>query len=248
MDDTPLFYEDYMTISEFKDMVAAYLNRTAASLVTANSLDLLLRAMNDARVAAQRDHMFELNRTENAYLVTSVAGANWQTGCTLTPGGTAMVMRRIDEVWNYSTSLTTGGTTYYPRTTRIDFSYSGQMKRELPTVDNRNYYANPQDYSVQARFAYCIGNKLFVTTMVSETSVKLVGIQWLPDLVDADPPDIFLTYFVDWFKWATLTALNVYLKDSERFPVDTTVLQRSWDSVKNYDGSVANMGESVNLD
>lgn len=234
-----------MTLANFKQQVANMMNRTLASLTSDNSQDMLLMAMNDARRAAQRDHEFELNRTEDAYLSTSASGANWQTGCKTTPGGaTAVLMRRIDEVWNYSTS--TAAATFYPRTTRIDFSYSGQFKRELATQSDR--LTNPQDYAVQNRFAYCIGSTLYVTTVTSATIQKLVGVKFLDDLADGADPDIFLTYFPDWLRYATIAALNVYLKDSERFPIDQKVMDRLWQSVKQYDGGIANMGESVNLD
>ena len=234
-----------MTIANFKVMLAAYLNRPAASLVV-GAVDLLLEAMNDARRAAQRAHAFELLRTENAFLGTSQAGANWQTGCKTTPGGaTAMLMRRVDEVWNYSVS--TAPTTCYLRTTRIPFSYSGQFRRELPVADSQQIQY-PLDYFLTNRFAYAVGPMLFVTTVNAVTNYKLVGIQWLDDLSGAEGPDIFLTYYTDWFKYATLGALNVYLKDSERFPIDATLMDAMWTSVKAHDGMIANMGESVDLD
>lgn len=235
-----------MTIANFKSMIAAYVNRTAGSLTSVNGIDILLAAMNDARRAAQRDHNFELNRVEDAYLATHVGGANWQTGCKTTPGGaTAILMKRIDEVWNYTTA-TVGATTYYPRTTRIDFSYTGAFKRELPTIDYRSIW--PNTATLDNQFAYANGSTLFVTSSTTSTNYKLVGIKWLDDLADGGSEDIFLTYFTDWFKWATIAALNVYLKDSERFGIDAAVLHRSWESVKTYDGTIANMGESMTLD
>lgn len=235
-----------MTIANFKIQIAAYLNRTVASF-TVGGVDLLLGAMNDARRAAQREHAFELLRDEDIFLSTSAAGANWQTGCKTTPGGsTAVLMRRVDEVWNYSTSAV-GVTAYYPRTTRIDFGYSGEFKRELPVADSQQI-VYPQDYALSRRFAYLVGPKLFVSTTTTATIYKLVGIKWLDDLIDADTPDIFLTYYTDWFKYATIAALNVYLKDSERFAIDATVMGRMWTSVINHDGSIANAGESISLD
>ena len=235
-----------MTIANFKTMVAAYMNRTAASLIV-NSQDLLLQAINDARRSAQRAHEFELLRTEDCYLATSAVGANWMTGCKTAPGGsTAILMRRVDEVWNYATATTPS--TYYPRTTRIPFSYTGQFKRELPAADTSTIMM-PQDYILSNRFAYCTGSKLYITTATTTASYKLVGIAWLDDLsTGSEDPDIFFTYYTDWLKYATIAALNVYLKDSERFPIDAQMMTTLWYSVKGHDGGIANMGESVNLD
>jgi hypothetical protein len=93
-----------------------------------------------------------------------------------------------------------------------------------------------------------VGAQLYVTTVASATIYKLVGIKWLDDLAGTEDPDIFLTYFTGWFKYATLAALNVYLKDNERFPVDEKVLTREWGIVTSMDGSISQMGESADLD
>lgn len=237
-----------MTLANFKIQVANKLNRTPASLTSVNSQDMILAAVNDARMAAQRAHEFELNRTEDAYLSTHLGGANWMTGCKTTPGGaTAVLMKRVDEVWNYS-SYVIGATTYYPRTTRIPFSYTGAFKRELPIVDVRFNPAQSSNATTMDQFAYTNGTQLFVTTTTTATNYKLVGIKFLSDLADGDSPDIFLTYFTDWLRYATIAALNVYLKDSERYPIDQNILNRLWETVTTLDGTIANMGESVNLD
>lgn len=237
-----------MTLAAFKQQVANYMNRTLASLTSDNSQDMLLAALNDARRAAQRDHCFELLRTEDAYLSTSQAGGNWQTACKTTPGGaTAVLMRRIDEVWNYTTA--TAPSTHYVRTTRIDLGYSGQFKRELPPVDRTLVVqGSSQYYTVENEFAYCVGSTLYLTTVTTATIVKLVGIKFLDDLVDGDSPDIFLTYYPDWLRYATIAALNVYLKDGERFPIDMAVMDRLWQSVKTHDGQINQMGEAISLD
>lgn len=236
------------TIAAFKQQIANMMNRTLASLNSVNSQDMLLMAMNDARREAQRSHEFELNRTEDCYLGTHLGGANWMTGCKTTPGGaTALLMKRIDEVWNYS-SYAIGATTYYPRTTRIPFSYTGEFKRELPPVDIRFNPAQSSNVTTMNQFAYANGTQLFVTTVTTATNYKLLGIKFLDDLTDADSPDIFLTYFTDWFRYATIAALNVYLKDSERYPIDTNTMARLYQSMTMLDGTIANMGESVNLD
>jgi len=217
-------------------------------LTSVVSQDMLLMALNDARREAQRSHEFELNRTEDCYLGTHLGGANWMTGCKTTPGGaTALLMKRIDEVWNY-TSYVISATTYYPRTTRIPYSYTGEFKRQLPPVDIRFNPAQSSNITTMNQFAYTNGTQLFVTTTTSSTNYKLVGIKFLDDLADGDPADIFLTYFTDWLRYATLAALNVYLKDSERYPIDVNTMNRLWTSMVTLDGTIANMGESVDLE
>lgn len=238
-----------MTIANFKTFVEGWLNRSAGSF-TVNGFDYLLQAMNDARRAAQRAHVFELLRTEDAYIATSAAGATWTTGCKTTPGGaTSILMRRLDEIWQYSAG-TIDSTTCYLRTARIQFNTSGDLKRELP-VQNGNFplIANQNQLWVQNMMGYAVGTKLYVTgTATTAANYKLVGIRWLDDLdSNSTEDDPFLTYFTDWYRMATVMALNTYLKDSERFAIDVTLLSRAWESVKTFDGQVANMGEQSNL-
>lgn len=238
-----------MTIANFKTMVAAYMNRSLTSLTTTPGVDILLLAMNDARRDAQLAHDFELLATEDAYLSTHLGGAAWTTGCKTTPGGgTAVLMKRIDEVWNYGTALI-GATTYYPRSTMVPFSYRGNFKRVLPTIDAA-FVTNQtqQNFTVTDQFAYANGENLHVTASTTATIYKLVGIKWADDLTGSESPDMFLTYFTNWFKFATIIALNVYLKDSERFNIDAAVVGRAWELVKTMDGTISNMGQSVSLD
>jgi hypothetical protein len=231
------------TIANFKAQVANYMNRTATSFTSVNSQDMLLAAMNNARRAAQRDYAFELNR-KDAFLTTSIAGANWMTGCKTTPGGaTAQLMRRVDSIYLYSTQDTN-----YIRTQRIDLGGVGDYKRELPVNMGSVGQLITNPTTTQRPFAYLEGQSLKVTTYSTATTFMLNGIAFLDDLADGDNPDIFLTYFTDWFLWATIIQLNLYLKDTERFPVDLPTVDRLWKSVKEFDGQMANAGDGATLD
>lgn len=223
------------------------MNRTAGSF-TVGTQDNLLNAMNDARRAAQRAHNFELLRTGDAYLTTSSGGAPWTTGCKTTPGGgTAILMKRIDSVWQYSSTVISS-TTYYIPTARVPFDTSGDLKRNLPVVNTAYLTVNQQTPFVTAQFAYVVGINLFCTAIPGTATYKLYGIQWMDDLTGSEGPDIFLTYFTDWFRIATIFFLNTYLKDNERFPIDAQVLSAAFKSMTQMDGDVANMGEQANLD
>lgn len=233
------------TIANFKTQVANYMNRTSASLTSVNSQDMLLAAMNNARRVAQRDYAFELLR-KDCFLTTSIAGANWMTGCKTTPGGaTAQLMRRIDTVWQYSTQ----GSDYI-RTQRIDLGNVNDYKRELPVNMGSVGQLITNPTSTQRPFAYLEGQSLKITTYASTaaTPFLLNGISFLDDLTGSEDPDIFLTYFTDWFLWGTIIQLNLYLKDTERFPVDVPTVDRLWKSVKEFDGQMANAGDGANLD
>lgn len=232
-----------LTVADFKKRVAATINRDA-TLFTVDSVDNLLGAMNDARRIAQRNHTFSLLK-KDVFLTTSVAGANWMTGCKTTPGGsTAVLMKKIDGVWNYSTA-TVGAGTAYLRTSYIDFGIIGDFRRNLPMYNNLS--SQTYDYTTR-NFAYTQGANLFITNVTTATPYLLEGTVFLDDLTTVSDPDIFLTYFTDWLIYGTVLALNNYLKDTEKFPIDAAIENRLWQSVIQMDGEIAQAGQSANLD
>lgn len=233
-----------MTITAFKNMIYGFINRDSSIFTTSQggSTDQMLAAMNAVRRHAQRKYAFELNRVD-VFLATSLAGANWQTGCTATPGGSAVLMRRIDTVWNYATSGT-----LYVRSSRIDLGNVNDYKREL-SVYNGNLDIAPSVIPTANRpFAYINGPNLFVNPYSTSTSFMLNGIKWLDDLTGSEDPDVFLTYFTDWFQWAVIMYLNQFLADSNRVQVDAAMVKELWESVKEYDGQFINAGDGANLD
>lgn len=239
-----------MTIANFKARVYGFINRSSALFTTSEgaSIDQVLYAMNDARRVAQRSHQFELNRAD-VFLTTSEVGADWMTGCKTTPGGaTAVLMRQVDSVWNYSTNSVSAGTVY-ARTSKIDYGKVGDFDRELP-VDSGSIQIQTAVQSQLARrkFAFCKGSTLHVVSVDTATPVLLNGIKFLDDLTGSETPDIFLTYFTDWFFWATLIQLNQFLKDSERIQIDYSFVNSLWETVKTFDGQIANSGDNASLD
>lgn len=240
-----------MTLANFKARIYGFINRTSTVFTTTESasIDQVLYALNDARRSAQREHSFELLRGD-AFLSTSEIGANWQTGCKTTPGGaTARLMKRLDSVYNFSTSTIPAGT-LYARTSKVDFGNIGDFKRELSTDSGTEFLIQTASSSLLARrkFAYTNGANLHVVTIDTTANVMLNGITFLDDLADGDAADIFLTYFSDWLFWATIIQLNQFLKDSERINIDSAFVGKLWQSVKEMDGQIANSGDSVSLD
>jgi hypothetical protein len=97
-------------------------------------------------------------------------------------------------------------------------------------------------------FAYINGTKLYVNAATASTIYMVNGIQWLDDLTGSEDPDMFLTYFTDWFQWAVIAYLNLFLKDGERVNIDAAMVTQLWQSVKEYDGQFINAGDGANLD
>lgn len=240
-----------MTISNFKARIYGFINRTSTLFTTTEgaSVDQVLYAMNAARQAAQREHTFELNRGD-VFLTTSEVGANWMTGCKTTPGGgTAVLMQRIDSVYNYSTNVVAAGTVY-ARTSRIDFGNVADFKREVYTDGGAEWFTQTATGRplFRRKFAYMDGQNLRIVSVDTASPVLLNGIKWLDDLAGTEDTDIFMVYFPDWFFWATLIQLNQFLKDDQRINIDASFVGRLWQSVKEMDGRIANSGDNASLE
>jgi hypothetical protein len=236
-----------MTIAEFTDEVVSYMNRTSALFTSAGGRDMVLAAMNDVRRSAQRDYTFESNR-RTAYVELSLLGKSLLTDFDAAPNDTTtVVVKRVDAIWEYS-STTVSGTTAYYRTRELDFRNVGTFRQELPVRPDLNISSANTALNVTAEFAYLLGTKVYHSKLTTPTGFLADVVEFLPDLAAGGTPDIFLTYHVDWLRFATIALLNTWIKDSERAPLDLNMVGRLWESVKQFDSQMGAGTGSINLD
>lgn len=225
-----------MTYANFKTTVLSYVNRNSA-VFTSGSLDYVLAAMNDARRAAQRDYTFNLNRTVG-FVEVSLVGKSLLTDFDATPNGTAMVVKQVDAVYEYSTA-TVGGNTAYYRTARLPYYRQSQFERELPLAGGTfgvETSIAPQDILTnQMGFVYVQGTKIYHSRLTTPQWLMCDVVEILPDHDGGSSEDIFLTYFSDWLKYATILNMNQFLKEEYRFQIDMVFYNQLWESVKQFD-------------
>lgn len=232
-----------MTYAVFKDVVASYLNRSAASVVSTASVDMILDAMNNARRFAQRTYTFEGNATQ-AFVSLSMIPKSMLTDFKTTPAlSTTVVVRRIDAVWEYSTATVGATTVYYP-TKKIELRRRLAVGAYVPANPNDTSLSSP----LMSSFAYVHGVNIAHTNLTAATTVLADVIPMIADHDGGAGEDIFLTYYSDWLKFATLASLNVWLKDSERTPIDQMVINQLWESVKQFDTQQAISTDDLSLD
>jgi len=232
-----------MTYANFKDLVCSYDNRLAALYASVGAQDVVLAAMNDARRQAQRKYKFNLAKRV-AFVPLSILASPFLTSFKSTPGGaTTVVVNRLDELWEYSTATVAGSTGYYP-TNKLDIRRRVELEYAVP---QRPWPWQGSAVATQASFAYCVGPNVYHSNLTTQTTFMAYVVEFLPDLDASATSDIFLDYFTDWLKFATLMNLNIWKKDSERFNIDSTVMQTLWDSVTQYDSNQESIGE-INLD
>lgn len=219
------------------------MNRAAAAVVTVGAQDLVLAAMNDARRAAQREYAFEGNSTQ-AFVSLSMIPKSLFTDFKTTPAlSTTLAVKRVDALYEYTTALVGATTVYYP-TSRIELRRRHAITSFIPTSVSATALRSPS----LAGFAYIQGTNIAHTNLTTVTTVLADVIEFLSDHAGASVEDIFLTYYTDWLKFATLANLNVWLKDSERTVIDLNLVAGLWQSVKTHDSQQAVSTDDLSLD
>ena len=232
-----------MTYANFKDQVVSYMNRAAAAVVTVGAQDLVLAAMNDARRWAQREYAFDGNATQ-AFVSLSMISKSLLTDFYTTPAlSTAVAVKRVDALYEYA-STTVGATTVYYPTLQIELRRRNAIRPYIPADPLATALSAPS----LSTFAYVHGTTIAHTNLTTATVVMADVIKFMADHAGDSTEDIWLTYYTDWLKFATLANLNIWLKDSERTVIDQNLVATLWASVKRHDAQQAVSTDDLSLD
>lgn len=233
-----------MTYTNFKDMVCSYSNRVAALYASVGAQDIVLIAMNDAIREAQRRYTFN-SLGRRAFVSLSMLPKSMLTDFYTTPAlSTAMVVKRVDALWEYSSTSIASTTAYFP-TKKIELRRRANLEYSIPTSPFTG--TGTSNNPVTSDFAYLHGLNLHHSSLTTPTTVMADVVEFIPDHDGGASTNFFLNYGTDWLKFATLGNLNVWLKDSERFNIDANLITNAWNSLTQFDAQQAEMGE-VNLD
>ena len=223
-----------MTWADFQTTVLAYINRQSADIPTIGSVNLVVVAANMAKNEAQRRHHFKMARVD-ALISTSVNGADLSTA-TLVDGVTAVVLKKVEAAWLYTTS---GANKV--RYAKIPPTTLGSLNREYVassiTDVNNPPVVNPSPYPPYGNinlYWYIKGTAIYLGGAATSTSILLDAIKWMPDY-DGSITDFFLTYHTDWMLYKTVDNLQRYLKEDQRVMISQTDLEKRWTSVVNFD-------------
>lgn len=234
-----------MTVADFKTRVASFVSRSSSDF-TSGGVDEILCAINDARRHAQRSYTFKTLR-KDVFLETSILGADFQTACKLTPGGTAVKVKLIEKVWQYTTRTISAGT-LYERTAQLDYRTDRQLGSGLPLAGSG---ASSDSFRITEPYtghmiAWTKGLKLFVNVEASATYL-VEAVERLDDIT-TETSDFFIDNAQDWLLWKTLECLNGYLKEDQRVGINTAILNRSWETFTQWDSDVSNSNDAFDLD
>lgn len=236
-----------MTYTNFKDLVASYSNRLGALFASVGAQDVVLAAMNDARRDAQRRYVFNHTRRQ-AFVQLSLAPASFLTDFDADPtgAGAAVVVRRLESLWEYG-STTVGATTRYYPTNPVPIRSMATFGQVLPVRQWPLSASYGQTTLTTVNFAYIQGTNVLHSTLSTPAWFLADVYAFLADHDGGASEDWFLTYGLDWLKFATLTNLNTWLKDGEQIAVNAQAMQAAWNSMTNFDAQQT-QGGPINLD
>ena len=211
------FSGDMNTFGELKDILLGHLSRNGVSMQTEGGSDMVAVAINSAMTHIQRKRDFEWNK------ITTQVNCN--------PKGNLLTQ---------SLDLDTGEAVTIKR---INVAY-GVLKPELaggPKVDylSRTSQAQVNTYASGCPTALKVihsGSDVFaVPTPEGAYKLYFEAIKWLPKLVHQSDTNFVLTYGFDYMIYRSLQELNFYIKEDQRFEINTVLLRGAEEGLMQWD-------------
>ena len=233
-----------MTYTDFRKEVAGFMNRSQDAFVI-NSFDILARAVNKARLWAERKHNFELSRISVSIPSVSLTdGGDLTTAVDVADLTTPVVVKLIER--GFIPFQDSSGNYFPIQVISRDTHMSRLQRRYENMVSNRMAEASPA--TLPAQFAIVRqANKIYLmpayanayglnTTVIN---VRLDVVRFQPDYdASTHPTDFFLTYCEDFMLLRSIVELNFFLKEDQRIPISAAALKDSWESVLAWDASI----------
>jgi hypothetical protein len=239
------------TSGELKIAVAAFMHRQPASfLAGTTSFDVLLKAMNNARLETERLIDFELSKVSVDLLNMSVVDGIDLVEARLHGTNELVNVKKIKKPYLAYTNAVNG---LFP----IGFT---SQESWIARVQKHHEMTSPKDnapsVATTAPFVLVqVGTRVFVvppdaTNLGGDTiNVYLDVLRWLPKYVTGDEQDFLLENCFDWLMYRTIEELNFFLKEDERVQLSAGLVARSWEAVTRWNANLILQGvDDTNLD
>jgi len=236
-----------MEISQFCDIVAAYMNRDP-SLFTVGSIDLRMQEANNAKLYAQRKMKFELAKAVVRVSVADNTGGLLSSAVLHSDGVTPVSVRHVIG----ASVLNTDGETTHPAEVISMESFNEMVKREGEYLRPPRGQV-PLEATVLPKLVVD-GDTVYFSHISSDISTSphtavLRVIRWMPPYDAASvKTDFFIEECVDWMQWSVIQRLNMYLKEDERIPVSSALLTDAWKTVMTWNADMASTVDDLDLD
>ena len=218
------------------------------------TVDLLTRAINQARRWAERKRNFELCRVQTKLTAVNLQdGASLSTAVLASDGVTTVNIKSIAKAFLPFSN----GSGMFPVDVISRDAHVRRLQKRYENIQAADPTTRvpPIPSTVSYFTVVRTADKLYVTpadaTVFGATTVDvyLDAFKWLPEyMCDADT-DFFLDYCEDWLLFRSVYQLNMMLKEDVRVPISREALVEAWQSVIEWDTNlVQNYMEDANLD
>lgn len=226
------------TSGQLKLAVAAFLQRKTLDFQRTEDggttiWDVLLQAMNNARLFAERQIDFEYSKVAVLLPNISVLNGGSLDNAVLFSDKTTPV--RVKKILSPFLPIDTAST-QFPVDLMTKKSWNERTKRRFEG-------ARPTDTSdfafiTDAPFALVQFGKQIMVVPPDSTAFRVDPfsafadvVQWLPDYVDGTETDFLLDFCFDWLMYRTIQELNFYQKEDERVTLSDKVVATAWNAV-----------------
>lgn len=218
-----------MTIADLRVQIAAYANREQAEFVRGGA-DLLLLAINRAKLAAQRSHDFEFLRDRLTVTVNSATGVPYPTSPLLKKVERAFLNLTPEPILIEFASRHSTVVTNYREVNQIDYAAESARLAAADPASKISLYMQGLTLRLMPfpTVAFPFG----------DASVLLDVIVWSPDYVAPAETDFFLIYGPDFMMYRSVMELNKYLKQPEKIQLAAESVTESWTSFVMWDRSL----------
>lgn len=231
------------TLAILKKRVAAFMARSETLFVVSGE-DLLTWAINEARRSAELQHNFELARTSVIFPSVSLSeGALLSSAKDFYSQQTPVSVKLIERAFVND-----------PHAPSRQKSI-GVASRAAAVFMNRK---GSRVQSVEGQLPFSLvqhGPRIYLSVSArdyfpSSTTIPVYAdvVQWMPNYVNANDTDFFLTLCSEYILYRAVVAANFFLKEDQRVQVSAAFLERTWNDILQWDASiVAGTVEDVDL-
>ena len=229
------------TFAEMKTMVAAYMQRDATTF-TVNAVDLLGKAVNQARKWAEMERSFELNRVQTQLAISLQNGTDI-SGMVLASDGTTPVT--VKSIIKGFLALPDAATAVFPIDVITRDKHLERVERHYDRVNNLTDLPKGTPNFVGYMAVVRLGNLLYLApndstlyNNATSVTVKFDSYKFLADYSADGDTDFFLTTCENFMLLRSCYQLNFFLKDDQRVPISAAVMESAWNAVVRWDANL----------
>ena len=214
------------TFGALKDILLGHLTRQGVSMHTEGGIDMVGAAVNSALVYIQRKRDFEWNK--KTIKVSCNPRGSILTQAVDLDTDTPITIKRIIQAYGLIKPEDSGTPTvdYLSKTSRNTDLRMGKSCANIPAV------------------IHSADSVVLSPTPNDQYFLYFEAVKWLPPLVADSDTNFIMTYGYDYMLYSSLQELNFYIKEDQRFEINTMLLRKAEEGLMQWDMSLLSPTET----